>query len=170
MRAPGKKRLTLGGLLLVLGCMIGLVAASVPLYRLFCAATGYNGTSQRAETAPATEVANRLVTVRFDATTSPELDWDFHPETLSVQVHPGETKTVAYRAVNRSSPPVTGTAAAGSGLPGQTTVIARTDGSNQLTYDGHPLYTYIGDTAPGEARGNNLNLTGGLWHEVPASP
>jgi predicted lipoprotein with Yx(FWY)xxD motif len=66
-------------------------------------------------------------------------------------------------------PPVTGTAAAGSGLPGQTTVIARTDGSNQLTYDGHPLYTYIGDTAPGEARGNNLNLNGGLWHEVPVS-
>jgi cytochrome c oxidase assembly protein subunit 11 len=110
MRAAGKKRLTLGGLLLVLGCMLGLVAASVPLYRLFCAATGYDGTTQRAETAPATEVANRVITVRFDATTSPELDWDFHPETLSVQVHPGETKTVAYRAVNRSNAPVTGTA------------------------------------------------------------
>ena len=54
MHASGKKRLTLGGLLLVLGCMVALVAASVPLYRLFCAATGYNGTTQRAETAPAT--------------------------------------------------------------------------------------------------------------------
>ncbi|MGO9787086.1 MAG: cytochrome c oxidase assembly protein, partial [Stellaceae bacterium] len=59
MRASGKKRLTLGVLLLVMGCMIALVAASVPLYRLFCAATGYNGTTQRAETAPATEVENR---------------------------------------------------------------------------------------------------------------
>ena len=66
-------------------------------------------------------------------------------------------------------PPVTGTAAAGQGLPGKVTTITRTDGSHQLTYNGHPLYTYIGDTAPGQARGNNINLNGGLWHEVPAS-
>ena len=66
-------------------------------------------------------------------------------------------------------PPVTGTTAAGQGLPGKVTAITRTDGSHQLTYNGHPLYTYIGDTAPGQARGNNLNLNGGLWHEVPAS-
>jgi predicted lipoprotein with Yx(FWY)xxD motif len=66
-------------------------------------------------------------------------------------------------------PPVTGTAAAGPGLPGKVTTITRTGGSHQLTYNGHPLYTYIGDSAPGQARGNNLNLNGGLWHEVPAS-
>jgi len=66
-------------------------------------------------------------------------------------------------------PPVTGTTAAGQGLPGKVTTITRTDGSHQLTYNGHPLYTYIADTAPGQARGNNLNLNGGLWHEVPAS-
>ena len=66
-------------------------------------------------------------------------------------------------------PPVTGTTAAGQGLPGKVTTIIRTDGSRQLAYNGHPLYTYIGDTAPGQARGNNLNLNGGLWHEVPAS-
>ncbi|HJZ28881.1 MAG TPA: hypothetical protein VJ370_21585 [Streptosporangiaceae bacterium] len=66
-------------------------------------------------------------------------------------------------------PPVTGTAAASPGVPGRVGTINRTDGSEQLTYNGHPLYTYIGDTAPGQARGNNLNLNGGLWHEVPAS-
>jgi predicted lipoprotein with Yx(FWY)xxD motif len=66
-------------------------------------------------------------------------------------------------------PPVTGTIAAGHGLPGKVTTITRTGGSHQLTYNGHPLYTYIGDTTPGQARGNNLNLNGGLWHEVPAS-
>jgi predicted lipoprotein with Yx(FWY)xxD motif len=65
-------------------------------------------------------------------------------------------------------PPVTGTVA-GQDLPGKVTTITRTGGSHQLTYNGHPLYTYIGDTAPGQARGNNLNLNGGLWHEVPAS-
>jgi predicted lipoprotein with Yx(FWY)xxD motif len=66
-------------------------------------------------------------------------------------------------------PPVTGAAATSSGVPGRVGTIKRTDGSEQLTYNGHPLYTYIGDTAPGQARGNNLNLNGGLWHEVPAS-
>jgi predicted lipoprotein with Yx(FWY)xxD motif len=67
-------------------------------------------------------------------------------------------------------PPVTGSSAAGSGLPGKTTTIKRTDGSLQLTYNGHPLYTYVGDSAPGQASGNNVNLNGGLWLEVPASP
>jgi predicted lipoprotein with Yx(FWY)xxD motif len=66
-------------------------------------------------------------------------------------------------------PPVTGTTAAGHGLPGKLTTITRTGGAHQLTYNGHPLYTYIGDTAPGQARGNNLNLNGGTWHEVPAT-
>jgi predicted lipoprotein with Yx(FWY)xxD motif len=66
-------------------------------------------------------------------------------------------------------PPVTGSTAAGNGLPGKVTTITRTGGAHQLTYNGHPLYTYVGDTAPGQAHGNNLNLNGGLWHEVPAS-
>jgi predicted lipoprotein with Yx(FWY)xxD motif len=66
-------------------------------------------------------------------------------------------------------PPVTGTAAASPGLPGRIGTITRTGGVRQLTYNGHPLYTYIGDSAPGQAKGNNLNLNGGLWHEVPVS-
>jgi len=66
-------------------------------------------------------------------------------------------------------PPVTGTAAASPGLPGRIATITRTGGARQLTYNGHPLYTYIGDSAPGQANGNNLNLNGGLWHEVTVS-
>jgi predicted lipoprotein with Yx(FWY)xxD motif len=66
-------------------------------------------------------------------------------------------------------PPVTGPATAASGLPGHVGTIRRTDGSLQLTYNRHPLYTYIGDTAPGQASGNNLNLNGGVWHDVPVS-
>jgi predicted lipoprotein with Yx(FWY)xxD motif len=79
------------------------------------------------------------------------------------------TTSKCYGSCAAYWPPAIGTAAAGSGLPGQTGTIKRTDGSLQLTYNGHPLYTYIGDGAPGQARGNNLNLNGGLWHEVPAS-
>jgi predicted lipoprotein with Yx(FWY)xxD motif len=63
-------------------------------------------------------------------------------------------------------PPVTGPATAGPGVTGRLGTITRSDGSKQATYNGHPLYTYIADTAPGQARGNNLNLNGGLWHEV----
>jgi predicted lipoprotein with Yx(FWY)xxD motif len=63
-------------------------------------------------------------------------------------------------------PPLTGRPAAGPGVTGRVGMITRPDGSAQATYDGHPLYTYIADTAPGQAHGNNLNLNGGLWHEA----
>lgn len=65
-------------------------------------------------------------------------------------------------------PPVKGPVAS-SGLKGTFGTIKRADGSLQATYDAHPLYTYISDTAPGQAKGNNLNASGGLWHEVTES-
>ena len=66
-------------------------------------------------------------------------------------------------------PPVTGPATAGSGVTGKLGTITRSDGSTQATYDGHPLYTYTADTAPGQANGNGINASGGVWHEVTAS-
>ena len=63
-------------------------------------------------------------------------------------------------------PPVKGRATAGSGVTGKLGTITRSDGSTQVTYDGHPLYTYVSDTAPGQAKGNGVNLSGGVWHEV----
>ena len=66
-------------------------------------------------------------------------------------------------------PPVKGPATAGPGVTGTLTTITRSDGSLQAAYDGHPLYTYVGDTAPGQAKGNGLNLSGGVWHEVSVS-
>jgi predicted lipoprotein with Yx(FWY)xxD motif len=66
-------------------------------------------------------------------------------------------------------PPVKGPATAGTGVTGKLGTITRADGSTQATYDGHPLYTYKGDTAPGQDKGNGLNLSGGLWHDVTAT-
>jgi predicted lipoprotein with Yx(FWY)xxD motif len=66
-------------------------------------------------------------------------------------------------------PPVTGPAAAGQGVTGTLGTITRSDGSKQVTYNGHPLYTYTADTAPGQAKGNGINVNGGVWHEVTAS-
>jgi predicted lipoprotein with Yx(FWY)xxD motif len=66
-------------------------------------------------------------------------------------------------------PPVPGPVTAAAGVTGRLGTITRSDGSAQATYNGHPLYTYIGDTSPGQAKGNGLNLSGGVWHEVTAS-
>ena len=66
-------------------------------------------------------------------------------------------------------PPVHGPVSAGSGVTGQLGTITRDDGSKQATWNGHPLYTYVGDSAPGMAKGNGLNLSGGVWHETVVS-
>jgi len=66
-------------------------------------------------------------------------------------------------------PPVKGPATAGAGVTGKLGTITRSDGSVQATYNGHPLYTYVADGAPGQAKGNGLNLSGGVWHEVTVS-
>jgi predicted lipoprotein with Yx(FWY)xxD motif len=66
-------------------------------------------------------------------------------------------------------PPVKGPATAVAGVTGKLATITRSDGSMQATYNGHPLYTYVGDKAPGQAKGNGLNLSGGVWHEVTVS-
>jgi predicted lipoprotein with Yx(FWY)xxD motif len=66
-------------------------------------------------------------------------------------------------------PPVTGTPKAGPGVTGKLGTIKRPGGGGaQATYDGHPLYTYAGDSAPGQAHGNMLDLNGGYWYEVRA--
>jgi predicted lipoprotein with Yx(FWY)xxD motif len=79
------------------------------------------------------------------------------------------TKSVCNGSCAVYWPPVRGPLTAGAGVSGQLSTIKRADGSTQETYDGHPLYTYVGDSGPGQAHGNNLNLNGGLWHVVPVS-
>jgi predicted lipoprotein with Yx(FWY)xxD motif len=63
-------------------------------------------------------------------------------------------------------PPVLGKPAAGPGVTGTIGTITRTGGQLQATYGGRPLYTYVGDTGPGQDTGNNLDLNGGLWYQV----
>jgi len=90
-------------------------------------------------------------------------------------------KTLYWFAIDTSSksncsgqcatywPPVKGPLTAGSGVTGTLGTITRSDGTTQATYDGHPLYTYVGDSAPGQNKGNGLNLSGGLWYEMTVS-
>lgn len=66
-------------------------------------------------------------------------------------------------------PPVTGSPVAGPGVTGKVSTIRRTNGSLQVVYDGHPLYTYVGDSEPGQANGNAIDLNGGYWYEATPS-
>jgi predicted lipoprotein with Yx(FWY)xxD motif len=63
-------------------------------------------------------------------------------------------------------PPVPGSPTAGPGVTGRLGTIKRSGGGLQATYDGHPLYTYIGDRGPGQANGNDLDLNGGFWYDI----
>ena len=100
-----RNRVTVILLFSVIAGMVGLSFASVPLYRLFCAATGFGGATQRAQTSP-TRISARLITVRLDAQVAPGLDWEFRPLVNSIAVHPGAQSQVVFRAVNHTAAPV----------------------------------------------------------------
>lgn len=89
--------------------MLMLAYASVPLYRLFCQATGFGGIARKTESVPG-EVLARTVTVHFDANSSMELNWSFKPAMDNVTVKLGEQKQIDYIAENLNDVPSTGSA------------------------------------------------------------
>jgi len=95
-------------LALVALAMVALAFASVPLYRAFCQATGFGGTTQRAETAPGAVAGE--IGVRFDANIDSKLPWRFEPVQEKVRLHPGERTTIYYRATNLTARTTTGQA------------------------------------------------------------
>ena len=97
----------------LLGVMVTLVVYSPTLYQMFCAATGYGGTVQRAVASDAAQAepaatpgqiaaAGRMVTVYFDSNVAPGLDWEFRPEQRKVETTLGEPTKIYYDARNRS--------------------------------------------------------------------
>ncbi|MCY3828923.1 MAG: cytochrome c oxidase assembly protein [Rhodospirillaceae bacterium] len=108
------KRNTVFGILAILSGMTLLVVYAVPLYELFCRATGFGGTTQRAAAAPEAAgtgaASGRIVTVRFLANTNPNLPWRFQPEVESVRVAVGKRRLVAYTARNLDDRETTGIA------------------------------------------------------------
>jgi cytochrome c oxidase assembly protein subunit 11 len=93
--------------IVVLGVMLGIVAYSPTLYRMFCAATGYGGTTQRVLTDTA-EVSPKTVTVDFDSNVAPGLPWRFEPMQRDVTVHLGEQTLVYFTAENTSDEAIVG--------------------------------------------------------------
>ncbi len=111
-RQTEKKRPRTIATALVVGSlgMLGLSFASVPLYRAFCAATGFGGTPQIAKAAP-TQQGERRLAVRFDANVSRELPWRFEPETPKISLRSGEMATIYYKVANLSDQETSGQAA-----------------------------------------------------------
>ena len=94
----------------VISGMGALTWASVPLYRIFCQATGYGGTTQTANKADDSDmpILKRRVNVSFNTDVQPGMPWTFVPEQHDVTVHVGQEKLVYFKAINNSDHPVTG--------------------------------------------------------------
>ena len=96
---------------LVVAFMVGASYAAVPLYDWFCRATGFNGTTQVATSAPATAPLGRTIAVRFDSNVSGGLPWKFTPEKTEINVRIGEVVTVFYTVTNQAARTTAGVAA-----------------------------------------------------------
>ncbi len=82
--------------------MVGAAYAAVPLYNWFCRTTGFAGTTQVSQQAPAS-VLGRTVKVRFDANVTAGLPWRFEPEKNEITVHIGEVTTAYYKVTNEAA-------------------------------------------------------------------
>ena len=103
-----KNARTAGMMALLVAGMLALAFASVPLYRMFCELTGFDGTPLRAERAPGA-IAGQIG-VRFDANINAALPWKFEPVQETVRIAPGARTQVLYRATNLTARTTTGTA------------------------------------------------------------
>src|SRR6202034_4827964 len=97
------------GLVVVL--MVGAAYAAVPFYNWVCRATGFNGTTQVATSAPSAAPLARKITVRFDSNIAGGLPWKFEPEENEVEIRIGEVTTIFYKVTNQSARTTTGQAA-----------------------------------------------------------
>ena len=94
----------------VVAFMVGASYAAVPFYDWFCRATGFNGTTQVATSAPEKSLERRIA-VRFDSNVSGGLPWKFQPEQNEITVKIGEVVTVFYNVTNQSARTTAGQAA-----------------------------------------------------------
>jgi cytochrome c oxidase assembly protein subunit 11 len=103
-------RLTAASIVIMLSAMVGLVVVSEPLYKLFCKATGYNGTPRVDVNGHSSGTTGEKITVRFDSNVNRDIPWRFHPVASQVNVHLGEEKLAFFEATNTSDETIVGTA------------------------------------------------------------
>lgn len=105
-----RTRITAAVLVGVVAGMVGLSFASVPLYRMFCQATGYGGTPKTVGVVRPVSVVDGQITVKFDTNVNSSLPWRFRPDQRQVRLRLGEDTLVHFTAANLSDQPMTGTA------------------------------------------------------------
>jgi len=140
-------------------------AAAAAAALVACSSAGASSTSSPGSSSPTAAAASTVKTATISGVTvlttaSGFTLYSFAPDT--------STTSKCNGTCAQNWPPVTGPVSA-AGVTGTFGTITRSDGSVQATFDGHPLYTFAGDTAPGQNKGNGLNVAGGLWHEITAS-
>jgi cytochrome c oxidase assembly protein subunit 11 len=108
-RTTSRVGLTAAACVVFVAFMVGMSFAAVPLYRIFCQVTGFDGTTQRADAAPDRSL-DREITIRFDGNVGNGLGWSFRPLERQVRLHVGEVAEVAFNAENRGTSASTGTA------------------------------------------------------------
>ena len=158
-------RLKAGSRLRMLPALLAVGAATAVLAACSSSATSSTGGGSTSTGTPAAATAGGLKTATIGGATVLTSAkgftlYSFAPDT--------STKSTCNGTCAQNWPPVKGPANA-SGVTGTFGTIKRADGSTQATFDGHPLYTFVADTAPGQAKGNDLNAFGGLWHEITTS-
>jgi len=149
----------------VLLALLAVVAAAPVLAACSSSGTSSSTGGSTSTSSPAAATAGSLKTATIGGATvltnaNGFTLYSFAPDT--------PTKSNCNGACATFWPPVKGPATA-SGVKGTFGTIKRSDGSTQATFDGHPLYTFAADTAPGQAKGNGLNEQGGVWHEITTS-
>src|SRR5579859_6408486 len=154
-RGPGRLRI-----LLALPAAVAAAAALVACSSAGASSSSGGGTSSPAAAAAGTVKTATIAGVTVLTNSTGFTLYSFAPDT--------STTSKCNGACAQNWPPVTGPVTA-AGVTGTFGTIKRSDGSVQATFDGHPLYAFVGDAAPGQAKGNGLNAAGGLWHEVTTS-
>jgi cytochrome c oxidase assembly protein subunit 11 len=109
MIGPRRNVIAAAALGAVIVGMAGMSFAAIPLYRMFCAATGYAGTPSIGPAA-APGSSGQTIRVRFNADTNPGLPWSFAPDRSEVRVSLGDEQMAFYHAANQTGLPVTGQA------------------------------------------------------------
>ena len=138
--------------------------AAVALVLLGVSVAGANGAAPPPATATATTSVLKTATingVKVLTNAKGFAVYTFAPDTRGI--------STCYGSCAAAWPPVPGPATAGPGVTGTLGTTKRAGGQLQATYDGHPLYTWVADASPGQAAGNDVNLNGGTWYEVPVS-
>ena len=149
----------------VLLAVLAVVAASAVLAACSSASTSSTGGSGTSTSSPATANSGSLKTATIGGATVLTNSKGF---TLYTFVPDTSTTSKCNGSCAQNWPPVPGPVTA-AGVTGTFATISRSGGAVQATFDGHPLYTFTGDTAPGQGNGNGVNAFGGLWHEITPS-